>query len=237
MPAYQCVVVEFLDEESEENRPGDGDRRRTPSPYLRRTPSTSARRTPSPHPRRTPSTSARRTLSPLIRRTPTPPTYNPLHSNGKESEIEEALSDFLRHAPHQAGLTGKSKGQVHRLVMIIQALDKAQELLRDLQESKNLNIDQDLVKKIDDHLKSPGLITSCLISTVSTTKSISLNTYFLNHKKYLAGYTIEEHLKPVSSLNNNLVKKILLWNGTCVKCQDVARGSRFSADVILKSHE
>ncbi|VDI63125.1 Hypothetical predicted protein [Mytilus galloprovincialis] len=26
-----------------------------------------------------------------------------VHSNGKESDIDEALSDFLRHAPHQAG--------------------------------------------------------------------------------------------------------------------------------------
>ncbi|CAG2247697.1 unnamed protein product [Mytilus edulis] len=37
-----------------------------------------------------------------------------VHSNGKESDIDEALSDFLRHAPHQADVSYKEKkGAMH----------------------------------------------------------------------------------------------------------------------------
>ena len=115
--------------------------------------------------------------------------------------------------------------------MIIQSLNTAISLLQRIDEAKKGSLDEGFITKVQDELSKDDTVGS-LVSAEAANKSITLNNYFLNQKKFLSGYSNEENTKVPSNLNNSLVKKILHSAGPNVKCQDVARCSRFSADVI-----
>ena len=118
--------------------------------------------------------------------------------------------------------------------MIVQALENGQKVLCEMGEATKGKIDEVFAKVFDNYLKGNPNSPKPVISRESAEKSIKLINYFIRHKKLLAGYTDAMDVKP-SALNTALVKKILLGPGTIIKCQEVARGTRFVSEMI-KGH-
>jgi predicted ArsR family transcriptional regulator len=111
----------------------------------------------------------------------------------------------------------------------------AQQLLQDIDESNNNQINNEFKKKVDQHLMETT--TEFLITLPSTEKSIMTIKYFLQQKQFLASYSKDgnESTCEFGNINESLIRKILLWPGNTVKCQDVASCSRNNSDTI-KQH-
>ena len=118
--------------------------------------------------------------------------------------------------------------------MIIQALENGQKVLSDMGEATKDGIDEVFISLLEDHLKKNGDKYKPVITKQSAEKSITLINYFLQHKRNLAGYIDVTDVKP-NALYVLLVKKILLYQGKVIKCQEIARCSRYPSEVI-KNH-
>ncbi|VDH90250.1 Hypothetical predicted protein [Mytilus galloprovincialis] len=63
------------------------------------------------------------------------------------NDQETYLQNNHQNDSFLSGLTAQAKGQVHRLAMVILAMDNAQKVLKDLKESRNKRNDENLSKK------------------------------------------------------------------------------------------
>ena len=129
------------------------------------------------------------------------------------------------------GLVGKQKGHVHRLAMVIQALSNASEILLLAEQMQAGDIDSDFKEKIKKCITDKyGETNTIMINTNTTSRSITLVKYFMQHKKFLSGYNISGvGVLPVSS---QLSKKILLYPGKTVPCNTITKNTRYTADQV-----
>ena len=103
-----------------------------------------------------------------------------------------------------SAIMGKSKGQLHRLAMVLQALSDASGLLRDCGEDYNMGINESLqltlptVVPIQDETEcvqhADGVHDNCPVRVVTSTaahSAVTLMKYFIRQKKYMSGYAAE----------------------------------------------
>ena len=119
------------------------------------------------------------------------------------------------------GIIAKSKGQVHRLAMCLQALKISQNILKQTFTNINEPIDEDFKHKINDYQKKypPKFEVDCEMAQ----KSIELVKYFTFQKKILAGYPENHDPSRLPDKNMQLMRKILLFNGECVSVNAINR--------------
>ena len=122
------------------------------------------------------------------------------------------------------GIISKIKGQVHRLTLVIAALERAQKIIKDCDLSNQNSLDgqfKDSVAAAVTELGSEFFV----IGKDTTKRGICMAEYFLSHKKYLAGYSqMGVSLEPKNNIE--LLRRIILFSGQCVKANDVNKGAR-----------
>ncbi|XP_062601644.1 uncharacterized protein LOC134263323 [Saccostrea cucullata] len=149
------------------------------------------------------------------------------------NEQQEFLRENHSTDTYISGMLGKLKGHTQRLAMIIQAVLNAAEFLVSVGESSNQPITSEFQDIVKNGLLLPTDVDNiCLINTQSTEKSINLAKYFMNHKKYLSGYTAAGVLEQSCNIIPQLTRKILLYPGPSVPCNAITRSTRNTAEQV-----
>ncbi|XP_062604430.1 uncharacterized protein LOC134266213, partial [Saccostrea cucullata] len=149
------------------------------------------------------------------------------------NEQQEFLRENHSADTYISGMLGKLKGHTQRLAMIIQAVLNAAEFLVSVGESSNQPITSEFQDIVKNRLFLPTDVDNiCLINTQSTEKSINLAKYFMNHKKYLSGYTAAGVLEQSCNIIPQLTRKILLYPGPSVPCNAITRSTRNTAEQV-----
>ena len=100
--------------------------------------------------------------------------------------------------------------QTQRMAILIQAVEDAQKDLTTINESKWGAIDEGFIYKLKIHLDSNNDSDdtgSVLISSANAHRSIVMNKYFVQHKKFLARYGVSGNLNITDKMNKQRRKE------------------------------
>ena len=128
-----------------------------------------------------------------------------------------------------SGILGKAKGQVHRLALVTQGMESACNLLDRLELSTKDELTPTFIGKINDYLASnPPQQNDFVITKECADRSVNLIKYFINHKKMLSGYRLNEDTSApppaIDKSDKQVMVKTLQTAGPVVKCPDINTG-------------